>query len=123
MFLRLHLTSTGLLLFVLVLLLLLLGSRLCLSRFQRFFHVFGGFIRLAVVVHGYLRFVFFRHSYDLFFAAILALVRIPFIEAWAVLILVHANVCVERTRIRTAHVFINGILTRSRKPAKKRWLP
>lgn len=96
--------STGLLLFVLVLLLLLLGSRLCLSRFQRFFHVLGGFVSLAVVVHGYLRFVFFGYGNHLFFAGFLLLVRIPLVKTWAVLFLVHANVCVERLSLLVHHI-------------------
>ena len=87
--------SMGLLLFVLVLLLLLLGSRLCLSGLQGFFHILGGFIRLAVVVHGYLRFVFFGYGNHLFFADFLLLVRIPLVKTWAVLFLVHANIGVE----------------------------
>ena len=73
--------------FVFVLLLLLLGSRLCLSRLQGLFHILGGFVGLAVVVHGYLRLVFFCHSYHLFLASILLLVRIPLVKTWAVLLL------------------------------------
>ena len=85
----------GLLLFVFVLLLLLLGSRLCLSRLQGLFHILGSFIRLAVVVHGYLRFVFFGYGNHLFFAGFLLLVRIPLVKTWAVLLLVHADIGVE----------------------------
>ena len=91
--------------FVLVLLLLLLGSRLCLSRFQRFFHVLGGFVGLAVVVHGYLRFVFFGYGNHLFFTGFLLLVRIPLVKAWAVLFLVHADIGIEFVASPVNHVF------------------
>ena len=92
----------GLLLFVLVLLLLLLGSRLCLSRLQRLFHILGGFVGLAVVVHGYLRFVFFCHSFHL--TGLLALVRVPFIEARAVLFFVHTNIGIKGLSLLIDHV-------------------
>ena len=104
MVLRLHLTPTRLLLFVLVLLLLLGSSRLCLSRLQGLFHILRGFVGLAVVVHGYLRFVFFGYGNHLFFAGFLLLVRIPLVKTWAVLILVHANVCVERLSLFVHHI-------------------
>ena len=104
MVLRLHSTSTGLFLLVLVLLLLLLGSRLCLSRFEWFFYVFGGFIRLTVVIHGYLCFVFFGYGNHLFFAGFLLLVWVPFIEARAVLLLVHTNIGAERLPLLVHHI-------------------
>ena len=90
MVLRLHLTSTGLLLFVLVLLLLLLGSRLCLSRFEWLFHILGGFIGLTVVIDSYLRFVFFGYGNHFFFASFLLLVRIPLVKTWSI----QSNFCI-----------------------------
>ena len=104
MVLRLHSTSTGFLLFVLVLLLLLLGSGLCLPSLQWLFHVLRSFVGLAVVVHGYLRLVFFCHSYHLFLASILLLVRIPLVKTWAVLLLVHTDVGIEGLALLIDHV-------------------
>ena len=89
----LHLTSSRLLLLVLVLLLLLFSSGLCLPLFQRLFHLLGRFVGFAVIIHGYLRFVLFRHGFDL--SRPLLLVRVPFVEAWAVLLFVHTDIGIE----------------------------
>ena len=62
----------------------------------------GGFVGLAVVIHGYLCLVFFCHGFYL--AILLTLVWVPFIETRAVLLLVHTDVGIEGLALLIDHV-------------------
>lgn len=61
------------------------------------------FVALAVIIHSYLRLVFFRHGFDL--SHPLLLVRVPFVEAWAVLLFVHTDIGIEGLSLFIDHVF------------------
>ena len=73
-----------------------------LLGFERFFEVFRGFVGFAVVVHSNLGFIFLGYGFNL--TLVLLLVGIPFIEFWAVLLLVHTDIGIETLSLLIYHI-------------------